>query len=214
MSCSKGCTNSCSCENEKTFSSLVNYDGAKIPCIDVEGAIKPPFTNLNVVIELIAAKVCELIALGGVPGPAGTNGTNGTNGDLGVTWAYESNSVGSSVSGGTATGTVNGAEWRYGVSDKTFFINFKYSLSVTGNIGDTLALDIDLQHILPTDIIADDFESIAHIECTAVPIQPPLVTRATAVASTKQMIVQAVELTANYVNEPLVVRGQIFLETV
>jgi len=159
MSCSKGCTNSCSCENEKTFSSLVNYDGAKIPCIDVKGAIKPPFTNLNVVIELIAAKVCELIALGGVPGPAGTNGTNGTNG---TDFSYQTIPGISALLSGSASATSSVTSiTAYAMKNgKYHTVNYNVALLVTGNIGEGLVLDIDLTTYLTNSINNHYFNSI------------------------------------------------------
>ena len=53
------CTKECGCDS-KHFSSEINYDGAAVPCLDISGIIKPPYTNLNVLLELIAAKLCQL----------------------------------------------------------------------------------------------------------------------------------------------------------
>lgn len=55
-----GCNGDCSCDDNKYFTSEINYDGALIPCIDVLGEVKPPYTGLNKVLELINQKVCEL----------------------------------------------------------------------------------------------------------------------------------------------------------
>lgn len=54
------CTKKCGCE-EKLFTSDINYDGSSIPCLDVLNTIKPPYSGLNSVLNLIVAKLCELI---------------------------------------------------------------------------------------------------------------------------------------------------------
>jgi hypothetical protein len=60
--CKNGCSNSCSCENTKEFTSNINYDGNTIPCLDINGDIKPPYTGLNALLDLITTKLCELNA--------------------------------------------------------------------------------------------------------------------------------------------------------
>jgi len=54
------CNGDCSCNDNKYFTSEINYDGASIPCIDVLGEVKQPYTGLNKVLELINQKICEL----------------------------------------------------------------------------------------------------------------------------------------------------------
>lgn len=194
-----GCTQSCGCD-EKHFTSEINYDGAKIPCLDPEGTIKPPYTSLNTFLQYLATKLCDLIALGGVPGS--------------IDWATVG---GTGVVSGTGSGTVNSLVLHYGVAGltgKTFFVNFYANVSVTGNIGDTIILDFDISGALPSNISGTTYQTICNMDIVATPIQPPLMSRASALVGTKTLQVNAIKLPANYVNELMVVVGQIFLKTI
>lgn len=105
--CQNGCTNSCSCENTKEFTSNINYDGNTVPCLDLTGSIHPPYSSLNELLELITTKVCQLDATA-AQGPQGDPGTDGTDG-VGITdisWTSNSGGQPQGTQGTTDTYTV------------------------------------------------------------------------------------------------------------
>jgi len=77
-----GCSKKCNCD-KKIFTKDINYDGTVASCLDPEGTLCPPYSSFNAYLELLGAKLCELIAMGGIvgpPGPAGPQGEMGADG--------------------------------------------------------------------------------------------------------------------------------------
>lgn len=104
------CTKKCGCE-DKIFSSGVNYDGAAVPCLDVENEIKPPYVGLNALLQLITTKICQLSSLKFVfdvkiNSVDGYNLTSIVTGGVGpYTYLWEFADIGSQFKFNTATNT-------------------------------------------------------------------------------------------------------------
>ena len=112
-----GCTKKCNCD-KKIFTKDIYYDGIVPNCLDPESTLCVPYNSVNKYLELLGSKLCELIAMGGIPGPAGPAGPAGADGQDGNTCAlnvqiepsFEDdtgrfNGLTSSVTGGSGTYT-------------------------------------------------------------------------------------------------------------
>lgn len=100
--CGSGCTNSCSCSNEKVFTSQINYDGNLLPCID--NNINVPYYALNELLFQINERICELNATA-AQGPAGADGAAGV-GISNIAWTSNSGGQPQGTQGTTDTYTI------------------------------------------------------------------------------------------------------------
>ena len=109
--CKNGCSNSCSCENTKEFTSNINYDGNAIPCLDTKGTIIPPYSGLNDLLQLMTEKLCQLSSLNfafdvKINSVDGYNLTSIVTGGVGpYTYLWEFADIGSQFKFNTATNT-------------------------------------------------------------------------------------------------------------
>jgi len=99
----------------------------------------------------------------GIQGPQGIQGIQGIQGDPGPDFTW-SGSVVPAVYGGVAgAGAVLGsANVDYAISGKTMIVNYRVLATLTGNIGDTIDLTLDLDSILPTNIALNGYSMGAY----------------------------------------------------
>ena len=188
-----GCTQNCSCD-EKHFTSEINYDGAKIPCLDPEGTIRPPYTGLNTFLQYLATKLCDLIALGGIPGDAFT---------------YETiNEVSASLTGSAgATSSVTSVTAWAMKNGKYHTVNYDVELLVNGSIGQGLVLDIDLTTYLTNTINNNYFNSIYFEPFSAVIL--PQTRYMTAASGQKKLVSSSYKLNDTHTDTVINIYGQI-----
>jgi hypothetical protein len=142
------CTKKCDCE-KKIFTSDLNYDGPKVPCIDPLGTICPPYSSFNDYLNIITEKVCEILALGGVPGAQGIQGVQGDPGPN-IVWIPTASPT-IVINSGTVTSVELFKTISYSKIGKTFFFNIDVQLSLTGFLANIANFTIDFTSVLGGD---------------------------------------------------------------